>query len=187
MAPRLVGQKLSQSDRKRRPAMPLWIILLCIIAIGWLVNYHPPESKTPPESATKPSATTVTISATPTPKHKSETVRIGEIGQLRAGDSEVVYVAATREANDAFTKAAVTNDREGIAALMLTDRLWPIRAGTKVRVLGYGGFLSGTTEIRILEGGYYSRSGWVPSEWVIPTGALESATPEIRKAKPAHQ
>ena len=41
MAPRLVGQKLSQSDRKRRPAMPLWIILLCIIAIGWLVNYHP--------------------------------------------------------------------------------------------------------------------------------------------------
>jgi zinc-ribbon domain len=68
IAPRLVGQKPSQSDRKRRPAIALWIILLCTIGIGWLVNYHPPESKTPPDSATKPSATTVTSSGTPTPK-----------------------------------------------------------------------------------------------------------------------
>jgi hypothetical protein len=62
----------------------------------------------------------------------------------------------------------------------------PGPAGTKVRVLGYGGFLSGTTEIRIVEGAYYGRSGWVAFEEVVPAGAVESATPEIRKAKPVH-
>jgi hypothetical protein len=97
----------------------------------------------------------------------------------------MVLVASDKDADDAFTKAAVSDDKEGVAALILANRLWPVKGGTKVRVIDYGGFLNATkTQVRILEGGYYGRSGWVAAEWVVQSSGLESATPEIRKAKP---
>jgi hypothetical protein len=118
---------------------------------------------------------------------KSKTVHIGEIGQLRLGSNgeAMVLVASNKDAFDVFTKAAVSHDEEGIAALILADQLWPIKGGTKVRVIDYGGFLNATkTQVRILEGGYYGRSGWVAAEWVVQSSGVEPATPEIRKAKP---
>jgi hypothetical protein len=118
---------------------------------------------------------------------KRKTVHIGETGQLRlqSNSEAMVLVASDKGALDAFTKAAVSDDKEGVAALILAGRLWPVKGGTKVRVIGYGGFLNATeTQVRILEGGYYGGSGWVASEEVAPASAIEAATPEIRKAKP---
>jgi hypothetical protein len=153
------------------------------------MNYYRSESKTTPAAASKASATAPPTSETPTSKHKSETVRIGQIGQLRleSNSEAMVLVASDKDALDAFTKAAVSDDKEGLAALILAGRLWPVKGGTKVRVIDYGGFLNATkTQVRILEGGYYGRSGWVAAEWVVQSSGIESATPEIRKAKPVH-
>jgi hypothetical protein len=151
----------------------LFLVVLPVVGLAWLGSALNKKT-TPGETQTTPS---------PTPSR--DIVHSGEIGVLRAGDSSSgVLLGSSREAYDEITKIAVSHDQEGLAMLVLSERAFAVPAGTKVRVLGRIGFLSTGTEVRILEGDRYGRVGFVPSEWVVPVSSVESATPEIRKAKP---
>jgi hypothetical protein len=183
--PKSVSTPQGPTHKTMRPVKTIARVSVVILLLWIFIDVitHKPKS----EHQTTPPAATATTSEAATSKHKSETVRIGEIAQLRleSNSEAIVLVASTNEAFDAFTKAAVSHDKEGVAALVLADKLWPVKGGTKVRVIDYGGFLNATkTQVRILEGVYYGRSGWVASEEVAPVSPIESATPEIRKAKP---
>jgi hypothetical protein len=124
----------------------------------------------------------------PSPTATKEIVHTGEIGVLRAGDSTSgVVLGSDRQANDELTKMAANHDQEGFAAMMLSGRAFAVPAGTKVRVLDTFfslGFLPTSVQVRVLEGKQYGRAGVVPFEWVVPPSSIESATPEVRKAKP---
>jgi hypothetical protein len=89
---------------------------------------------------------------------------IGEIGVLRgAQGAGSVPVFTDDKALDAFYKANVGNDKEGVEELFNAGRLFMADVGTKVRVLS-GGW--STMEIRILEGPFNGQRGFVSRQWV---------------------
>jgi hypothetical protein len=80
--------------------------------------------------------------------------------------SNQVFVAATEADYTAFSKALATNDRIGVTNLMAQGRLFLIDNGTRVLVLGHGGFLSSLTQVRLLDGQETGLAVWLPSEFL---------------------
>jgi hypothetical protein len=143
------------------------------------------DSNTSQSNRRTASASPFTTSSPAAPSR--EIVHTGEIGVLRAGSSSTVILGSDKAANEELTKMAVNHDQEGFAMMLLSGRAFAVPAGTKVRVLDTiftFGILPTSLHVRLLEGKYYARDGFVPFEWVVPAGSFESATPEIRKAKP---
>jgi hypothetical protein len=168
------------------------LALLALLAVG-SVDSSSDSSKSKSNATTsQPSSpsTTATSERTPVSSSSRQLVHIGEVGILRAGDSNGdVVVGADQAANDQLTKMAVSHDQEGFAGMILSGRAFLVPAGTKVRMLDTIftlGFLPTGAHVRILEGRFYGRDGVVPHEWVLPAsaGTTESATPETRRAQP---
>ena len=90
---------------------------------------------------------------------------IGEIGYLKSPGmgTNGVPVFTDSKALDAFYAAFVSNDEEGANELISNGRSFIVPEGTKVRILS-GGF--STMEIRILQGPFSGRRGFVSSQWV---------------------
>ena len=82
------------------------------------------------------------------------------------GDAPVVPVAIEKDQLIAFGIAAQQLDApqgQGIIKYMIeTGKLLPVKPGTKVRVVDYGEI----TQVRIVEGEYSGRTGWVFQECV---------------------
>ena len=110
------------------------------------------ESGQPPARTSKPPQTT------------SKTLMPGDDAVVDAGNL-VVHVAISKAALDRSIKAAIARDDLGHVALLLDEEIFVIEVGTLVRVIDIG-FM--TSEIRILEGKHAGRSGFLPSEFVVP-------------------
>ena len=102
-------------------------------------------------------------STTPTVNRPS----LGEEGILHNGTSDPnIMVATTKSALDELTKACTRNDKYGVAEMFLAGKVFGPAQGVKVLVLDASGFVGSTRQIRILEGEYKGRKGWVPYEFV---------------------
>jgi hypothetical protein len=93
----------------------------------------------------------------------SRHVGIGENARLSTGSPGQIPVAMDTEALDALNKAAAAKDEIGYRELFANGRMFAVDENTKVLVIDSGIF---KTQIRILEGPYSGKSGWVPFEWV---------------------
>jgi len=79
----------------------------------------------------------------------------------------------TKEAFDAYIKAATNNDTLGMAQLIYADEGFLVPDGTKVLVIDSG---LGSHEVRILDGKFIAQSGWVPMEFVVANPPTASTT-----------
>jgi hypothetical protein len=89
---------------------------------------------------------------------------IGENGILQVDGAKSHFVAADEEALKKLFRAIDAKDDYGMADLLLTGQVFSVKDGTRVLVVDKALY---TTRIRILEGPYAGKSGWVPYEWVI--------------------
>lgn len=96
---------------------------------------------------------------------QQQSVGISEIGLLSKGDGEIVPLGVTKADFDQMTKTLLAKDDVGWKELVTSGRVIGAEDGTKVRVIDTGVFWR---QVRILEGPYQERSGYVPTEWVKP-------------------
>jgi hypothetical protein len=90
----------------------------------------------------------------------ADVLKVGDTGHLVGAEQLPTPVGKTSEALKQFLKCANASDPEGAADLLMSEQLMLVEPGTAVRILGYGGWLDGQYEIRILEGEYYGMSGF---------------------------
>lgn len=94
-------------------------------------------------------------------------VGIGETGVLSKGDGEIVPLGATKVDFDQMTKTLLAKDDVGWNELVTSGRVIGVDHGTRVRVIDRGLYWR---QVRVMEGTYKDRSGYLPVEWVIPEG-----------------
>lgn len=100
---------------------------------------------------------TYSSSAAPT----SPRVNVGENGRLK----DPGWLAVTREGNERLEQLIVAGDTVGIAKMVESFQVLLPGGGTKVLVIDRGVF---DREVRVLEGPYAGRSGWINSERLNP-------------------
>lgn len=90
---------------------------------------------------------------------------VGETAHLKSAGmgTNGVPVFNDSKALDAFYVTYVSDDGEGANELISSRRAFIVHAGTKVRILS-GGF--STMEIRVMEGPFSGRRGFVSRPWV---------------------
>jgi hypothetical protein len=87
----------------------------------------------------------------------------GDVVQLtNFGDVRVVPVAVEKDQLIAFGFAGKLDATDVLTWMIKTGKILPVKSGTKVRVVDYGE----TTQVRIFEGKYSGRTGWVFQECV---------------------
>lgn len=97
--------------------------------------------------------------------HEPKSVSVGQNGRLDLPGGGAVVLAIDRDSLDAFTKASVAKDTIGVAALVLSGRLFEVPSGTRCLVIDRS---FGAHQVRIMEGDQFGTSGWVAYEWVKP-------------------
>jgi hypothetical protein len=98
-------------------------------------------------------------SGTPTPKRQA---RWGGDGLLRSRGGGRLPVADDWDAYDDLLSAD-PRDEYAMRELLLSGRVFAVEDGTEVLVIESRGL---SYRIRILEGAYAGRDGWVPGEFV---------------------
>jgi hypothetical protein len=88
---------------------------------------------------------------------------IGEEGYLDSG-GEATPVATSQAAFDAWTKARVAKDDIGQRNLLMAGMILAPLKGTRVRVIDTGSMF--VRKIRILDGEFKERSGFVAAEYI---------------------
>ena len=105
--------------------------------------------------------------STNTQTNTNVSAKIGDIANLHNGiESAPVTVFASEKIASDFLGAMGRKDKEGALNIWLQGGMFETPSRTRVRILGYGGFLSGLTHVRVLEGQHYAKDGWVPGEWI---------------------
>lgn len=95
------------------------------------------------------------------------TAKVGEQVELRvekssqAGD---LPVADSQETNSEFLAVLKANDEYGYQRLFALGRMYRVKNGTKALVLERTHTLA---RVRILDGNYQGRDGWLPVEFVV--------------------
>ncbi len=99
-----------------------------------------------------------------TRKGNSYVPKIGNVAILDSG-KQYTTVAATKGSYDRVIRLAVAGDNEGIALLAARGLVMLVPSKTEVRVIGLGNSVLAqpSHEIRILEGKFRGRSGFVGS------------------------
>lgn len=147
-----VRKQLKAEEKAKKSAQGCagcFVVLILLCVVGFLF----PRGSTTPSRRNSPQTTSPPA---------RQIVATGEEGRLNNGAANVL-VAIDAESLSRLTKLSVANDKEGMIQLMLTGRVFAVPSDTKVRMLDPG-FLK--SEVRILEGEQYGRSGFVPAEWV---------------------
>lgn len=89
---------------------------------------------------------------------------IGDEVRLHGGsDFEWVFVAVDRDAHDELMEVVLSKDEIGGNILLASGRVFLVDDGSKVLVIDRDPYI---VKVRILEGPYYGRSGWVIHEAV---------------------
>lgn len=165
------------ASKKPAPSPPTfkeeWPTLVALLGVGILVaaicrpwEFHP---QTLPQAVR---TDTISLSPGPTPLPTTTSVVqgnqppvTGQEGTIHVQSSQV-FVTPTQEDYSAFSKALAANDQVGISNLAARGRLFLIDNGTRVLVLGHGGFLSALTQVRLLDGQQAGLAVWLPSEFL---------------------
>jgi hypothetical protein len=94
-------------------------------------------------------------------------VSIGQEGRLYVEGADHLQVCIDEKTLDEVVHAVAVGDKYGFVELMESGRVFSVPNNTKVLVLDKGGFLySEKSKVRILEGLWAGKAGWVPQEWV---------------------
>jgi len=110
---------------------------------------------------------------------------IGDMVTIRLPSSnDEPVLCATREAQDQFTKLAVAHDTLGIGTLLVANVCFLVEPGASARLIDSG---FGVKQVRVMDGKQFSRSGWLPSEWINKYTAPSSAAPEKPKQAASHE
>ncbi len=89
---------------------------------------------------------------------------IGDEVRLHRGSQlDQVFVAVDRDAYDELVEVALSRDEIGGNILLASGRVFLVDDGSKVLVVDRDPYI---VKVRILEGPYYGRSGWVVHEAV---------------------
>jgi len=97
------------------------------------------------------------------PAGQTATVGVGQDGRVVVNSGSVV-VCVTPEAYERFVKLAGANDTLGMANLVAEGGAFLVPSGTRVSVIDRG---FERREVRILEGQFMGRSGWVTNSMVV--------------------
>lgn len=93
-----------------------------------------------------------------------ESVKVGENAHLTISGDNPVLVAINKSYYDEMMKLVAVRDTMGIAQMSLDGKVLLVDKNTAVKVIDASYFSS---EVRINEGKYIGKSGWVPNEMVI--------------------
>jgi hypothetical protein len=100
------------------------------------------------------------------PEPRKTYLNRGQEGHLIGpGSDSAVAVAVDSAAYDALTRPFRAQDKVGVAQLLLSGRVFSVDRGTKMLVLDPGAF---STEVRIMEGPQFGRSGIVDADYIKP-------------------
>jgi hypothetical protein len=92
---------------------------------------------------------------------------IGQILQLDAGGVDVVIVPVDDAAEREYERSSEASDDLGISNLKGAGKLLLVQNGTRVRVIGHR-WMESKYELRILEGEFKGKSGWVRRAFLRP-------------------
>lgn len=158
--------------RTAKPIEPIHIaagvLAITIVCSGFFVlvwnsmQSSPLPRPSPSNAAETPPITQAQPDNSPPVHQSGHLPSIGDVVTLRSDAAG----AATEDDFHEFIHAVAAHDKEGYAAMAADGRLTIIDAGTQVRIIGYGGFLSGGVQVRILGGNDYGHAAWVTTESV---------------------
>jgi len=89
-----------------------------------------------------------------------ERISIGDNGIVDSGGNIAIICLDQATHND-YINAIMANDKIGIVALALAGKAFPVDSGTRVKVIDLE---LGKRKVRIMEGKYSGRAGWVSKE-----------------------
>jgi hypothetical protein len=92
-----------------------------------------------------------------------ESVKVGENAHLTISGDNPVLVAINKEYYDEMFRLITVRDTLGIAQMSLDGKVLLVDKGTSIKVIGTS---MASSEVRINEGKYIGKSGWVPNEMV---------------------
>lgn len=132
-----------------------WLIIVFVVAIVASVGGE--KKETTPEKQS------------PQGQTKEEKLRIGDEGILNNNSDKSNFeggsiLAVDEKAFDDFIQALVADDKLGYSQMLGAGKLFIVDNGTAVKVISIGLF---KREVRILEGDYLGRSGWIAFEFVV--------------------
>jgi hypothetical protein len=78
-------------------------------------------------------------------------------------ESGLVVVVTKEKYRKKFNDALNTDSTFGIMLQLLMGRIFDVENNTKVEILDKGIY---ATKVKVLEGEYASKVGWVPDEWI---------------------
>jgi hypothetical protein len=97
--------------------------------------------------------------------HTSQAQETGDTVELQGATAAayMVPVCTTTQAVDAVIRALSDDDNDAIAALAALGKVYAVDVGTKAKVLGVRGQYGTYVQIRILDGEFKGRRGYVVS------------------------
>lgn len=96
---------------------------------------------------------------------KAPAAHVGDTVKIIAGQtSDEVPVAATKEADDEFSKVLNAKDEHGYNQLFASGKMFRVNKGTKALVIERSYTMA---QVRILEGSHEGKAGWVPVEFAV--------------------
>jgi len=180
-----------EARREQPRGVKYWTVrvVLVVVVLGMVIRlvtlwnpYTPPpvSALTPillPTPVIFPTRTPPPVSALtpiPFPTHTPRPpagggshVSIGQEGRLYVEGADHLQVCIDEKTLDEVVHAVAVGDKYGFVELMESGRVFSVPNNTKVLVLDKGGFLySEKSKVRILEGLWAGKAGWVPQEWV---------------------
>lgn len=127
----------------------LFIGILAMMGIGILISSISPDQDTQQATNTSP---------------KANWLKTGEDGYVSVDGSDTVLIATTKEYYDEMFKLLTIKDTLGVSQMVLDGKVLLADKGTTVKVIGS---TMASREVRITNGKYTGKSGWVPNEMVL--------------------
>ncbi len=123
---------------------------LFLIVMGFVISFIAPSSDKGTQTAT-PQA--------------SEFLKTGEDGYVSVGGTgnNPVLVGVTKDYYDEMFKLIAIKDNLGVSQMVMDGKVLMVDNGTAIKVIGS---TMASREVRITEGKYIGKSGWVPNEMV---------------------
>jgi len=109
----------------------------------------------------------------------ADSLKAGNDCQLNGGGFPVL-LSVSEEVDDRLTKLSNAKDEVGIKKMVLSGLAFVVPSGTKARIISKG-FM--TSEVRIMEGERFGKSGFLPSEYL----AVYEKREEPERKQPVEQ
>ena len=109
--------------------------------------------------------------------HTTQAQKTGDTVELEGatGAAYMAPVCTTTQAVDAVISALADDDNDAIAVLAALGKVYAVDVGTKAKVLGVRGEYGTYVQIRILEGEFKGRRGYVVSTCIGGTSSDDVA------------